>query len=174
MPSSKVEVACGPFATRSGSVRAAAPQRRTIPRMTRRCRVEMLDPRPAATAITLSAGAPNVRTLCPVACPSGRRGTPGERVGGQPPRGFESRGHRQVASEVLRVPLERARNTHPDVLVHAASAGSRLRRQAGRLQPATVELAERRLQKGASESATPVRTLDGQLLNPTLVVVNEA
>ena len=29
------------------------------------------------------------------ACPSGRRGTPGERVGGQPPRGFESRGLRR-------------------------------------------------------------------------------
>ena len=29
------------------------------------------------------------------ACPSGRRGTPGERVGGQPSRGFESRGLRR-------------------------------------------------------------------------------
>jgi hypothetical protein len=33
-----------------------------------------------------------------VACPSGRRDTPGKRVGGQLPRGFESLGHRGVMS----------------------------------------------------------------------------
>ena len=33
--------------------------------------------------------------LVAVACPSGRRDTPGKRVGGQLPRGFESLGHRR-------------------------------------------------------------------------------
>ena len=38
------------------------------------------------------------------ACPSGRRGTPGERVGGQPPRGFESRGLRPIRAVTVRGP----------------------------------------------------------------------
>ena len=56
--------------------------------------------------------------LVAVACPSGRRDTPGKRVGGQLPRGFESLGHRRsrcgdaqssVSCFVYRVKLERTR-----------------------------------------------------------------
>src|SRR5688500_9948559 len=45
MLSSKLAVACGPFGTRSGRARMAAPNKTTKPRMTVRCRDGTLDPR---------------------------------------------------------------------------------------------------------------------------------